>query len=43
MQKEKSNLPAPGQLTESFDEAKKFTDNFEIKAIEIVANSQGIS
>ncbi len=40
--KRKGNLPAPGQLPESFDEAKKFTDNFEIKAIEIVANSQGI-
>lgn len=40
--KRKSNLPAPGQLTESLDEAKKFADNFEIKAIEIVANSQGI-
>ncbi|HET9008675.1 MAG TPA: transcriptional regulator [Nitrosarchaeum sp.] len=40
--KRKSNLPAPGQLTESLDEAKKFADTFEIKAIEIVANSQGI-
>ena len=40
--KRKSNLPAPGQLTESFNEAKKFVDNFEIKAIEIIANSQGI-
>jgi hypothetical protein len=40
--KRKSNLPTPGQPTESFDEAKKFADNFEIKAIEVVANSQGI-
>jgi len=40
--KRKSNLPVPGQLTESFDEAKKFANNFEIKSIEIVANSQGI-
>jgi len=40
--KRKSNVPSPGQPTESFDEAKKFTDNFEIQAIEIVANSQGI-
>jgi len=40
--KRKSNHPSPGQLTESFDEAKKFVDNFEINAIEIVANSQGI-
>lgn len=40
--KRKNNLPTPGQMAESFDEAKKFSDNFEIKAIEIVANSQGI-
>ena len=40
--KRKSNNPSPGQLTESFNEAKKFADNFEIKSIEIVANSQGI-
>jgi hypothetical protein len=40
--KRKSNVPSPGQFTESFDEAKNFTDNFEIQAIEIVANSQGI-
>ena len=40
--KRKSNLPTPGQLTESFDEAKNFVNNFEIKAIEIIANSQGI-
>jgi nickel-dependent lactate racemase len=40
--KRKNNIPSPGQSTESFDEAKNFTDNFEIQAIEIVANSQGI-
>lgn len=40
--KRKDNLPCPGQLTESFFESKKFTDNFEIDAIEIVANSKGI-
>ncbi|MFB5636806.1 MAG: transcriptional regulator [Nitrosarchaeum sp.] len=40
--KRKSNLPAPGQFPDSFDEAKKFADNFEINAIEIIANSQGI-
>jgi hypothetical protein len=40
--KRKSNVPSPGQSTESIDEAKNFTDNFEIQAIEIVANSQGI-
>jgi hypothetical protein len=40
--KRKSNLPVPGQPTESFDESKKFTNNFEIHAIEIIANSQGV-
>ena len=40
--KRKNNLPAPGQSTDSFDEAKKFADNFEIQGIEIVANSNGI-
>jgi hypothetical protein len=40
--KRHGNLPASGQHTESFLEAKKFSDNFEIQGIEIVANSQGI-
>lgn len=40
--KRKDNLPASGQPTESFEEAKKFADNFEIQAIEIVANTKGI-
>lgn len=40
--KRKGNLPSPGQITDSFDEAKKFTDNFEIIAIEVLANSKGI-
>ncbi|MFQ5497442.1 MAG: transcriptional regulator [Nitrosopumilus sp.] len=40
--KRHGNMPAPGQHTESFIEAKKFTDNFEIQGIEIVANSEGI-
>ncbi len=40
--KRQGNLPVPGQHPESLVEAKKFTDNFEIQAIEIVANSQGI-
>jgi hypothetical protein len=40
--KRKDNLPSSGQPTESFEEAKKFTDNFEIQGIEIVANSSGI-
>ncbi len=38
----KDNLPSPGQPTKSFGEAKKFTDNFEIQGIEIIANSNGI-
>ena len=40
--KRKGNLPNPGEPTESFEEAKKFVNNFEIQAIEIVANSSGI-
>jgi nickel-dependent lactate racemase len=40
--KRQSNLPTPGQYPESLTEAKKFADNFEIQAIEIIANSEGI-
>ena len=40
--KRQGHLPVPGQYPESLQEAKKFTDNFEIQGIEIVANSQGI-
>ena len=40
--KRQGNLPAPGQSSESLTEAKKFTDNFEIQGIEIIANSDGI-
>jgi len=40
--KRRGNLPAPGQYPESLTEAKKFTDNFEIQGIEIIANSEGI-
>jgi hypothetical protein len=40
--KRKNNLPSPGQQTESFEEAKKFVDNFEIHSIEIVSTSQGM-
>ena len=40
--KRQGNLPNPGQYPESFNEAKKFSDNFEIQGIEIIANSQGI-
>ncbi len=40
--KRKNNFPVSGQPTESFEEAKKFADNFEIQGIEINANSKGI-
>ena len=40
--KRHGNLPAPGQYSESLTEAKRFADNFEIRGIEIVANSEGI-
>ncbi|MDH3276679.1 MAG: transcriptional regulator [Nitrosopumilus sp.] len=40
--KRKENFPTPGQPTDSFEEAKKFSNNFEIQGIEIVANSKGI-
>ena len=40
--KRKTNLPTPGQPTESITEAKNFVDNFDIFGIEILANSKGI-
>jgi hypothetical protein len=40
--KRKDNLPSPGHVTPSLEEATKFTDNFDIQGIEIVANSKGI-
>ena len=40
--KRHGNLPTPGQYPGSLEEAKKFTNNFEIQGIEIVANSEGI-
>ena len=40
--KRQGNTPMSGQYSESLDEAKKFTNNFEIQGIEIIANSQGI-
>ncbi len=40
--KRQGNLPSPGQYPESLEEAKKFSNNFEIQGIEIIANSQGI-
>lgn len=40
--KRKANSPSPGQPTESFTEAAKFVDSFDIQAIEIVSSSNGI-
>ncbi len=40
--KRQGNLPTPGQYPASLEEAKRFSDNFEIQGIEIVTNSQGI-
>ena len=36
------NIPAPGQYPQNLEEAKKFADGFEIKAIELIANSEGM-
>jgi hypothetical protein len=41
-EKRKVNLPAPGEDLQTFTVAQKFTDAFEISAIEIVANSLGV-
>jgi hypothetical protein len=41
-EKRKGNLPTPGINAESFNIANKFADNFEIIAIEINSNSEGI-
>lgn len=41
-EKRKSDLPAPGEETESLSVAKQFADKFEISAIEIAANSNGV-
>lgn len=40
--KRKSNIPSPGEITESLEEAKRFSDKFEISAIEIVGDTKGI-
>ena len=37
----KGNLPAPGETLDNIQIAKKFSDSFEIKAIEIAANQKG--
>jgi len=41
-EKRKGNLPAPGEDLQAFSVAQKFTDTFDISAIEIVANSLGV-
>ena len=41
-EKRKGNLPAPGEDLQTFTVAQKFTDTFDISAIEIVANSLGV-
>ena len=41
-EKRKGNLPAPGEELGNFEVAQKFSDSFEISAIEIVSNSTGI-
>jgi hypothetical protein len=41
-EKRKGNLPAPGEDLQTYTVAQKFTDTFDINAIEIVANSLGV-
>ena len=41
-EKRKSDLPSPGQNTESFQIANKFSEKFDILGIEIIANSKGM-
>ncbi|HSD04598.1 MAG TPA: transcriptional regulator [Nitrosopumilaceae archaeon] len=41
-EKRKGNLPAPGEELGNFPIAQKFTDSFEISAIEVVGNSVGV-
>ena len=38
----KSDIPAPGEVVDNIQIAKKFTDSFEIIGIEIAANQNGI-
>lgn len=42
-EKREGNLPLPGYDLKTMDVAKKFTDGFEISAIELVANQTGIA
>jgi len=41
-EKRKSDLPSPGQDVENFQVANKFSEKFDILAIEIIANSKGM-
>jgi len=41
-EKRNGDLPSPGQNVESFQTARKFSDKFDILAIEIIANSAGM-
>jgi len=41
-EKRKGDLPSPGQNVENFQIAKKSSEKFDILAIEIIANSNGI-
>jgi hypothetical protein len=40
--KRNGNLPHPGEDLSTIEVAKKFTDSFEISALEIIANSNGV-
>ena len=42
-EKRKGDLPSPGQDVESFQIARKFSEKFDILAIEISSNSKGLS
>ena len=41
-EKRKGDLPSPGQDVENFQIARKFSEKFDILAIEIIANSNGV-
>jgi hypothetical protein len=41
-EKRKSDLPSPGQYAENFQIANKFSEKFDIFAIEIISNSKGM-
>ena len=41
-EKRKGDSPSPGQNVESFQTARKFSDKFDILAIEVIANSAGM-